>query len=51
MILSAVIGGADAVTNIYISVSGSMTGFAAYMCAVLAAAVIDSVLIRRRNSK
>lgn len=51
MILSAVIGGADAATNIYISVSGSMSGFGAYICSVLAVAAVDAVLIYRRIRK
>lgn len=50
MILSAVIGGADAATNIYLASSG-MSGFGAYMCAVLAVAAVDAVLIYRRIKK
>lgn len=48
MFLSSVIGGADAATAIYIAYAGDMSGFAVYMCAVLAAAAIDAVLIVRR---
>lgn len=51
MISSAIIGGADAATNIYIAASGSMSGFGAYMCAVLAVAAVDAVLIIRRIKK
>lgn len=51
MLSLGIIGGADAPTAILISAAPGITGLAPFMAAVLAVALIDAVLIIKRNRR